>query len=74
MAQGSIQPVALDTGGVVRTFTASFGGKEQFAQSHAPIYGMKIVAALGPALKHFSLISRAKPSRIGLFQQATGAV
>ena len=48
-AQESIQPVALDTGGDVFTFTASFGGDEQFAPTRAPIYGMELVrrAVLG---------------------------
>ena len=41
--------MALDTGGDVFTFTASFGGNEQFVQSRAPIYGMELVrrAVLG---------------------------
>ena len=41
--------MALDTGGDAFTFTASFGGNEQFVQSRAPIYGMELVrrAVLG---------------------------
>ena len=41
--------MALDTGEDVLTFTASFGGNEQFVQSRAPIYGMELVrrAVLG---------------------------
>ena len=68
-AQESIQPVAL-------TFTASFGGKEQFALTRTPIYGMELVcrAGLGPALKHFSLISQSNPPASGFFNKPTEAV